>query len=144
MSEGHCLRRKIPRTARSSFPVLRGFLTGTARRAEELPEGDYRRNDPRMQGDNFAANMQLAGVVQGLAKRKGATASQVALAWVLSRGEDVAPIPGTKRRQYLEENVASVELVLNASELAELDTAFSPGATAGPRYTQAQMSTVDR
>jgi aryl-alcohol dehydrogenase-like predicted oxidoreductase len=125
-------------------PLGRGFLTGTVQRAESFPEGDFRRNDPRLQGENFDANQRIADVVKTVAQRKGATPGQVALAWLLSRGEDVAPIPGTKRRKYLEENVAAAELVLTSAEAAELDAAVPPGATAGPRYTPQQMAMVDR
>jgi aryl-alcohol dehydrogenase-like predicted oxidoreductase len=123
-------------------PLGRGFLTGTAQRAESYPEGDFRRNDPRLQGTNFDANMRIAATVQDLAKRKGAAPGQVALAWLLGRGEDVVPIPGTKRRKYLEENVAAADLVLTAAEAAQLDTALPP--TAGPRYSERQMAELDR
>jgi aryl-alcohol dehydrogenase-like predicted oxidoreductase len=123
-------------------PLGRGFLTGTAQRAESYPENDFRRNDPRLQGTNFDANMRIAAAVQDLAKRRGATTGQVALAWLLSRGEDVVPIPGTKRRAYLEENVAAASLVLTAGELAQLDAALPP--TAGPRYGERQLAELDR
>jgi aryl-alcohol dehydrogenase-like predicted oxidoreductase len=123
-------------------PLGRGFLTGTAQRAESLPEDDFRRNDPRVQGSNFDANMRIAAVVQDLARRKGATPGQVALAWLLGRGEDVAPIPGTKRRTYLEENVAAAELVLTAAEAAPLDAALPP--TSGSRYGERQLADIDR
>jgi aryl-alcohol dehydrogenase-like predicted oxidoreductase len=123
-------------------PLGRGFLTGTAQRAESLPEDDFRRNDPRVQGSNFDANMEIAAVVQDVARRKGATPGQVALAWLLGRGEDVAPIPGTKRRTYLEENVAAAELVLTAAEAAPLDAALPP--TSGSRYGERQMADIDR
>jgi aryl-alcohol dehydrogenase-like predicted oxidoreductase len=123
-------------------PLGRGFLTGTAQRAEDLPEGDFRKNDPRFQGKNFDENMRIATVVQDLAKRRRATPAQVALAWLLSRGDDMVPIPGTKRRKYLEENVAAADVVLTAAELAQLDAALPP--TSGPRYSPAQMATVDR
>jgi aryl-alcohol dehydrogenase-like predicted oxidoreductase len=122
-------------------PLGRGFLTGTAQRAESFPEGDFRRNDPRLQGTNFDANMRIAATVQDLAKRRGATPGQVALAWLLGRGEDVVPIPGTKRRSYLEENVAAADLVLTAAEAAGLDAALPP--TAGPRYSERQMLDID-
>jgi aryl-alcohol dehydrogenase-like predicted oxidoreductase len=123
-------------------PLGRGFLTGAAQRAEDFPEGDYRKNDPRFQGKNFDANLRIAATVQEIAKRKGATRAQVALAWLLSRGDDVVPIPGTKRRKYLEENVAAADLVLTPAEIAQLDAALPP--TAGPRYGERQMSEVDR
>jgi len=123
-------------------PLGRGFLTGTAQRAESYPEGDFRRNDPRLQGTNFDANMRIAATVQDLATRRKATPGQIALAWLLSRGDDVAPIPGTKRRTYLEENVAAASLVLTAAEVAQLDAALPP--TAGPRYGERQMAELDR
>jgi len=125
-------------------PLGRGFLTGAVQRAESFPEGDFRRNDPRLQGANFDANQRIAGVVKDVAQRKGATPGQVALAWLLSRGEDIVPIPGTKRRKYLEENVAAAEVVLTAAEAAELDAAVPAGSTAGPRYGPQQMAQIDR
>jgi len=125
-------------------PLGRGFLTGTARRAEDYPEGDYRRGDPRFQGANFDANMRAASVVQELARRRGATPSQVALAWLLHRGENIVPIPGTKRRRYLEENVAAVGLALSPEETGELDRALAPEAVAGPRYNDRMMAYIDR
>jgi aryl-alcohol dehydrogenase-like predicted oxidoreductase len=125
-------------------PLGRGFLTGTARRAEEYPEGDYRRGDPRFQGANFDANMRAASVVGELARRKGATAAQVALAWLLHKGGDVVPIPGTKRRRYLEENVGGASLALAPAEMAELDQALPPDLVAGPRYNEKMMTFIDR
>jgi len=125
-------------------PLGRGFLTGGARPAEEYPEDDYRRRDPRFQGDNFAANMRAAGVVRAIAEARGATPGQVALAWLLHQGNDIVPIPGTKRRRYLEENVAAADLALGATELAALDAALPPGATAGPRYGERMLEMIDR
>ena len=125
-------------------PLGRGFLTGTARRAEDYPEGDYRRGDPRFQGANFDANMRAASVVQELARRRVATPSQVALAWLLHKGEDIVPIPGTKRRRYLEENVAAGRLALSPEETGELDRALAPEAVAGPRYNDKMMAYIDR
>jgi aryl-alcohol dehydrogenase-like predicted oxidoreductase len=125
-------------------PLGRGFLTGTAKRAEEYPEGDYRRGDPRYQGENFDANMQAASAVHRVAARKGATPGQIALAWLLHKGEDMVPIPGTKRRKYLEENVAAAEVQLTTAEMAELDAALPPEKVAGPRYNERMMATVDR
>ena len=122
----------------------RGFLTGTAKRAEEYPESDYRRGDPRFQGANFDANVQAASVVQELARRKGATPAQVALAWLLHKGEDIVPIPGTKRRRYLEENVGGASLALAPAEVAQLDRALSPEVVAGPRYNERMMTFIDR
>jgi aryl-alcohol dehydrogenase-like predicted oxidoreductase len=125
-------------------PLGRGFLTGTAKRAEDYPEGDYRRGDPRFQGQNFDANMRAASVVRDLAERKGATAGQVALAWLLHKGNDIVPIPGTKRRRYLEENVAAADLALSPAEVARLDAALPPEVVAGPRYNERMMSFIDR
>lgn len=125
-------------------PLGRGFLTGTARRAEAYPEGDYRRGDPRFQGSNFDVNARAAAVVQALARRRGATPAQVALAWLLARGEHVVPIPGTKRRRYLEENLEAASLVLDTEEIAEVDRALAPGSVAGPRYDERMMSFIDR
>jgi aryl-alcohol dehydrogenase-like predicted oxidoreductase len=125
-------------------PLGRGFLTGTAKRAEEYPEGDFRRGDPRFQSSNFDANMRAASIVREIAKQKGATPGQIALAWLLAKGNDVVPIPGTKRRIYLEENVAAAALSLSAAEMAQLDAALPPGAVAGPRYNERNMSFVDR
>jgi aryl-alcohol dehydrogenase-like predicted oxidoreductase len=125
-------------------PLGRGFLAGGVRRAEEYPEGDFRRGDPRFSGENFDANVRAAGVVREIARRKSATPAQVALAWLLARGGDVAPIPGTKRRRYLEENVAAASLALTAAEIGELDRALAPEKVAGPRYNPQLMATIDR
>ena len=123
-------------------PLGRGFLAGRFSSPEELTENDFRRNHPRMTGENFARNRALADRVRELAAEKGCTAAQLALAWVLSRGDEVVPIPGTKRREYLEQNAAASEIELTETELRELDEAFPPGAAAGDRY--ADMSTVGR
>ena len=125
-------------------PLGRGFLTGAVKRAEEYPEGDYRRGDPRYQGANFEANLRAAAAVRELGARKGATAGQVALAWLLHKGEDIVPIPGTKRRRYLEENVGAVELTLIAADMAALDAALRPENVSGPRYSEKQQALVDR
>ena len=125
-------------------PLGRGFLTGTARRAEEYPEGDYRRGDPRFQAANFDANMRGASVVRQLAEEKTATPSQIALAWLLHKGEDLVPIPGTKRRPYLEENVAAAGLTLTRGEMDRLDAALRPEAVAGNRYNERMMTLIDR
>jgi aryl-alcohol dehydrogenase-like predicted oxidoreductase len=125
-------------------PLGRGFLTGTAKRAEDYPEGDYRRGDPRFQGANFDANMRAASVVQDLARRRAATPSQMALAWLLHKGGDIVPIPGTKRRRYLEENLAAATLALTREEIAELDRTLAPEAVAGPRYNERMMAFIDR
>ena len=125
-------------------PLGRGFLTGTVQRAEEYSEGDYRRNDPRYQGANFDANMRAAQAVRELAERKGVTAGQIALAWLLHKGPDIVPIPGTKRRRYLEENVGAVDVSLDAADTAALDAALSPDKISGPRYSEKQQALVDR
>ncbi len=123
-------------------PLGRGFLTGAITAPEDLPEGDTRRRHPRFSGELFSKNLELVARVEKVARRLEATPSQVALAWVLARGEDVVPIPGTKRRRYLEENVGADELVLGADELDALDEVFPPGAAAGDRYPD--MSSVYR
>jgi aryl-alcohol dehydrogenase-like predicted oxidoreductase len=125
-------------------PLGRGFLTGAVKRAEEYAEGDYRRNDPRYQGANFEANVQAAAAVRELATRKGASAGQIALAWLLHKGGDIVPIPGTKRRNYLEENAGAVDVALGTAEMAALDAALRPENIAGPRYTEKQQAMVDR
>ena len=126
-------------------PLGRGFLTGTARRAEDYPEGDYRRGDPRFQGANFDANVRAAAVTRDLGAARGATPGQVALAWLLHKGEDVVPIPGTKRRPYLEENVAAADVRLTVEEMARLDAALPPDVVAGQRYGSPEMmSLIDR
>jgi len=125
-------------------PLGRGFLTGSVKRAEEYPDGDFRRNDPRYQGANFDANMRAASAVRELAARKGATPGQIALAWLLHKGPDIVPIPGTKRRSYLEENVGAAAVSLTAADMAVLDAALPPEKVAGPRYGEKQMAQVDR
>jgi aryl-alcohol dehydrogenase-like predicted oxidoreductase len=126
-------------------PLGRGFLTGTAKRAEEYPESDFRREgDPRIQGANFDANLKAAEAIREFAQKKGCTPAQVALAWVLHKGNDIVPIPGTKRRKYLEENLGAADLKLTSSELTELDAALAPGTVAGPRYPEAMMAQVNR
>lgn len=125
-------------------PLGRGFLTGAVKRAEEYPEGDFRHNDPRYQGENFDANVRAASAVRDIAKREHATPGQIALAWLLHKGRDIVPIPGTKRRRYLEENVGAADIVLNADEMATLDATLSPDKVAGPRYNEKQMAMVDR
>jgi aryl-alcohol dehydrogenase-like predicted oxidoreductase len=125
-------------------PLGRGFLTGSVKRAEEYAEGDFRRNDPRYQGENFDANMRAATAVRELASRKHLKPGQIALAWLLHKGSDLVPIPGTKRRHYLEENVAAADVSLSEDEMRELDAALSPEHVSGPRYNPQQMATVDR
>ena len=125
-------------------PLGRGFLTGAVRRAEEYPEGDFRRGDPRYQGENFDANVRAAAAVREIGAKKGATPGQIALAWLLHKGNDIVPIPGTKRRKYLEENVAAADVRLTTNDMATLDAALAPDKVAGPRYSEKQMAQVDR
>lgn len=125
-------------------PMGRGFLTATVKSMEELPSNDYRRQTPRFQGENFARNLDLAERIASLAEQKGCTPAQLALAWVLAQGEDIVPIPGTKRRHYLEENAKAADLTLSAEELGELDRAFPPGIASGTRYPEHMMSHVNR
>jgi aryl-alcohol dehydrogenase-like predicted oxidoreductase len=125
-------------------PLGRGFLTGTAKRASEYPEGDYRRGDPRFQDENYDANMRAASVVKEVAQRLNATPAQVALAWILGKGNDLVPIPGTKRRPYLEENLGGVALELDAADRERLDAALPPDVVAGARYGESMMAYVDR
>jgi aryl-alcohol dehydrogenase-like predicted oxidoreductase len=125
-------------------PLGRGFLTGEARRAEEYPAGDFRRGDPRYQGANFDANLQAAQAVREIAAALDVMPGQVALAWLLHKGDDVVPIPGTKRRKYLEENVAAAAVELDPAQIEALDEALAPGKVAGPRYSAVTMATIDR
>lgn len=125
-------------------PLGRGFLTGAVKRAEEYPEGDYRRMDPRYQGANFDANMAAAEAVRQLAAARGATAAQIALAWILNKGEDFVPIPGTRHVANLEANIAAAAIRLDASDMAQLEEALAPGKVSGPRYGERQMAMVDR
>jgi len=125
-------------------PLGRGFLAGNVKRAEEYPENDFRRGDPRFQGDNFEANQRAAAAVRDLAAHKNATPGQIALAWLLHKGGDIVPIPGTKRRTYLEENAGALRIVLTAAEMERLDAALPPGSVAGPRYNERGMAWVDR
>ena len=125
-------------------PLGRGFLTGNVKRAEELTADDFRRNDPRYQGENFDANVRAASAVRDLATRRNATAGQVALAWLLHKGNDIVPIPGTKRRTYLEENIAAADIELTPDEMRVLDSALAPEKIAGPRYSAERMAQVDR
>ncbi len=125
-------------------PLGRGFLTGRFRDPADLPEGDFRRNSPRFQPENFAKNREFALRLEAVAFQVGATPGQLALAWVLAQGDDVVPIPGTKRTHYLEENAAAVGIRLAPEVLAEIDRAAPRGATAGPRYPEAAMRAVNR
>jgi aryl-alcohol dehydrogenase-like predicted oxidoreductase len=125
-------------------PLGRGFLTGQVKRAEEYPEGDWRRGDPRYQGKNFDANMRAAEAVREVARSLGVKPGQVALAWLLHKGPDIVPIPGTKRVKYLEENVAAAAISLDAAQMSTLNRELSPGRVSGPRYNPTIMSMVDR
>jgi aryl-alcohol dehydrogenase-like predicted oxidoreductase len=123
-------------------PLGRGFLTGRIRSPEDLEEGDFRRNNPRFQDENFRRNLDLVARVESIAEEKGRTAAQIALAWVLARGGDVVPIPGTKRRRYVEENAEAFDVELTEEELERLEQAFPKGVAAGERYPD--MSMIDR
>jgi aryl-alcohol dehydrogenase-like predicted oxidoreductase len=125
-------------------PLGRGFLSGAFKTVEDFAPDDYRRNSPRFQGNNFTKNLELVNQVQAIAAEKGATASQLALAWLLAQGEDIVPIPGTKRRTYLEENIAAVEIVLTSDDLSRIEAVAPKGAVAGDRYPTQTMSTVNR
>jgi aryl-alcohol dehydrogenase-like predicted oxidoreductase len=125
-------------------PLGRGFLTGRFQRFEDLPADDYRRVSPRFQGDNFEKNLDLVRQVEEMAKAKGCKPAQLALAWVLAQGDDIVPIPGTKRRKYLEENVGAIDLELTAQDLRRLDESFPQGVAAGLRYPEAMMKAVNR
>ncbi len=124
-------------------PLGRGFLTGRFRSLEDLEANDYRRHSPRFQGENFARNLALVDRITELAKEKGLQPSQLALAWVLSRGEDIAPIPGTKRRRYLEENAAALDVKFTTAELARIDALAPLGVAAGLRYPEASMRSLN-
>lgn len=124
-------------------PLGRGFLTGAITKPEDFAQDDYRRHSPRFQGENFVRNLELVTKVREVAARKGCTPGQLALAWVLAQGDDVVPIPGTKRRTYLEENVAAVSVKLGREDLAEIDANFPQGAAAGTRYPEVMMKSLN-
>ncbi len=123
-------------------PLGRGFLTGEIKSYDDIPEGDYRRNDPRYQGENFAKNLELVNVVKEIAQAKNAAPGQIALAWLLAQGTDIAPIPGTKRLKYLEENAQAVDVSLSHDDLAKLEALATQ--TSGPRYGENGMKMVER
>ena len=125
-------------------PLGRGFLSGQFRKPEDIPADDWRRNSPRFQGENFYRNLELVKRIEELAREKKATPSQLALAWVLSRGKDVVPIPGTKRRKYLEENAAALQIRLSPEDLRRIDQVAPRGVAAGDRYAAASMRAVNR
>ena len=126
-------------------PLGRGFLTDAAQPADAYPEGDFRhRGDPRVQGENFDANLRATGFLRELARRKAITPAQLALAWLLHKGPDIVPIPGTKRRKYLEENLRAADVTLDADEMRELDAVLPPGATSGERYGKAGLALLEK
>jgi aryl-alcohol dehydrogenase-like predicted oxidoreductase len=124
-------------------PLGRGFLTGQIKRFDDFAQDDYRRNSPRFQGENFQKNLDLVKKVEDLAHQKKCTPSQLALAWVLAQGEDIVPIPGTKRVKYLEENVGAVDVKLTADDLAQIEKILPKGAAAGQRYNETMMRMID-
>lgn len=125
-------------------PLGRGFLTGNVKRAEEYPPEDYRHTDPRYEGENFDTNMRAAAVVRDIASAHDATPGQIALGWLLHKGNDIVPIPGTKQRRHLEDNAGAVNVSLTAEEMGQLDDALAPEKIAGPRYTPQRMAQIDR
>jgi aryl-alcohol dehydrogenase-like predicted oxidoreductase len=124
-------------------PLGRGFLTGRFRTIDDLPEDDYRRNSPRFQGENFQKNLDLVDRVKEIAARKKCTPAQLALAWLLAQGEDIVPIPGTKQRRYLEENMGAASLELTSTDLEQIEEVAPQGAAAGERYHEAGMRTIN-
>jgi aryl-alcohol dehydrogenase-like predicted oxidoreductase len=125
-------------------PLGRGFLTGQFKRPEDIPENDFRRFNPRFQGDNFYKNLDLVRHIEALAQAKSATPAQIALAWVMAQGEDIVPIPGTTKRSRLAENLKALEITLTPAELQEIDRLLPKGSTAGTRYPEQHMSAVNR
>ena len=125
-------------------PLGRGFLTGQFKSPDDFPEGDFRKNHPRFQGENFQKNLDLVREVEAIAAEKGCTTAQLALAWVLAKGEDIVPIPGTKRVRYLDENIGALDVKLSDEDLKRLDEILPPGAAAGERYHAQGMATVNR
>ena len=125
-------------------PLGRGFLTGTVTRFEDFDQDDFRRHSPRFQGENFQKNLDLVKKIEELAEAKGCKPSQLALAWVMAQGEDITPIPGTKRVKYLEENVAALDVTLSREELQAIDEAFPPDAVAGERYPASSINSIQR
>ncbi len=125
-------------------PLGRGFLSGQIKRFEDLEEGDYRRSSPRFQGENFQRNLDLVQRVSEIAREKHCSPAQLALAWVLAQGEEIIPIPGTKRRRYLQENIGALDVHLTSADLAAIGEAAPRAAFAGPRYSEAMMQMVNR
>ena len=125
-------------------PLGRGFLTGQIKSPDDFTADDYRRNSPRFQGENFTKNMKLAEQVIAIAERKGITPGQLALAWLLAQGNDIVPIPGTKRRKYLDENISAGTVAVSEAEMSEIAEALPKGAAAGGRYPEAMMAFINR
>ncbi|HVO73353.1 MAG TPA: aldo/keto reductase, partial [Ignavibacteriaceae bacterium] len=125
-------------------PLGRGFLTGAFKNPDDLPKNDFRRSLPRFQGENFKRNFQIVEKLKEIASEKGCTTAQLALAWLLTRGEDIIPIPGTKRKERLRENLKALEIHLNANDLERIENAAPQGIAAGARYPEATMHTVNR
>ncbi|WP_267389203.1 aldo/keto reductase [Sphingomonas sp. GC_Shp_3] len=125
-------------------PLGRGFLTGQFKTPDDLDQGDSRRNHPRFQGEAFQKNLDLVAAIRAMAADKGCTPAQLALAWVLAQGKDIVPIPGTKRRTYLEDNLKALDVVLSAADFARINAILPPGAAEGARYPQASMVAIDR
>jgi aryl-alcohol dehydrogenase-like predicted oxidoreductase len=125
-------------------PLGRGFLTGRIKSVDDLAPDDYRRNSPRFQGENFGKNLELVKRIEEMAAEKGCTSAQLALAWVLAQGEDIVPIPGTKRRRYLDENIAALEVSLTPQDLKRIDEIAPQDVAAGTRYPEAGMAAVNR
>jgi aryl-alcohol dehydrogenase-like predicted oxidoreductase len=125
-------------------PLGRGFLTGEVKRAEEYPENDFRHNDPRYQGENYDENVKAAHIVREIAAVKHVMPGQIALAWLLHKGNDIVPIPGTKRRKYLEENIAAADIQIDPAQMRALDEAMAPEKVSGKRYADWMMLTIDR
>jgi aryl-alcohol dehydrogenase-like predicted oxidoreductase len=125
-------------------PLGRGFLTGQFKSPDDFPEGDTRRNHPRFQGENFAKNIALVREVETMAREKGCSTAQLALAWVLAKGDDIVPIPGTKRVRYLDENIGALHVKLTGDDLQRLDDILPPGAASGQRYPEHSMAAVNR
>ena len=125
-------------------PLGRGFLTGQIQKPEDLAADDYRRNSPRFQGENFQKNLALVSEIAAIAASKKCTPAQLALAWVLAQGNDIVPIPGTKRRNYLDENLGALDVVLSKQDMARIDRALPQGAAAGGRYPEGSMAALNR
>ena len=125
-------------------PLGRGFLTGQIKSPEDLTTDDFRHNSPRFQGEAFSKNLDLVAAIEAMAAEKDCTPAQLALAWVLAQGEDIVPIPGTKRRAYLQDNLGALEVTLSESDLARIDEVLPPGAATGARYPAPQMAALDR